>query len=94
MFWLMALVAVISLMMRIRKLESAILVGAAVVPILAYSSIYIFSSGDYLVHIKLSLPRLLMHVVPVLWLAIASAFSTPWSIKTLSNPKLADSPAG
>jgi hypothetical protein len=93
-FWLLATLALAYLLVRIRKLEPAILAWAAVVPVLAYSSIYVFSTSvDYFAHIKLSLPRLLMHVVPVFWLAIASAWAKPFSIKTLSHPKLADSPA-
>jgi hypothetical protein len=90
-FWVLAAVAIVYLAGRLRKLESATLLWASLVPIVAYSSIYIFSvSEDYLVHIKLSLPRLLMHVVPVMWIAVASAFATPCRLRNSSDPALAD----
>jgi hypothetical protein len=86
-FWLLASIALGYLLARLRKLESAVLLWAALLPILAYSSIYVFSTSvDYLVHIKLSLPRLLMQVVPVLWLAIASALAAPWPREKVGVP--------
>jgi hypothetical protein len=83
-FWLLATVAVISLLARLRNLASATLLWTVIVPILAYSSIYIFSTAaDYVVHIKLSLPRLLIQLVPVFWLAIALAIAR----KTKNSPE-------
>ena len=78
-FWLLAVIATASLFGRFRQMDCAILLWSVLIPVLAYSSIYIFSAApDYVVHIKLSLPRLLMQVVPALWIAIAWAFARPW----------------
>jgi hypothetical protein len=92
-FWFLAAAAIISLLWRIRDLQSATLLGVAIIPVAVYSSIYIFSTvPDYAAHIKLSISRLLMHVVPVLWLAIASAVAAPLSVRTFSTTKLRRSP--
>lgn len=91
MFWLMAAVALIYLLCSIRKLWVAVLLWSALIPVLAYTSIYIFSTTiDYVVHIKLSLSRLLMQVVPVFWLAIAAALAMPWKAKRPLAAPLAD----
>ncbi len=80
-FWLLAAVAIVYLLARLRNLASATLLWAIIVPILAYSSIYVFSTTpDYVVHIKLSLPRLLIQIMPVFWLAIALAMARPTKI--------------
>lgn len=85
-FWLIALVAVIYLASQWRNLTAIALLLAALLPIAAYSSIYIFSTAaDYLVHIKLSLPRLLMHVVPVIWLGVAVAVARPWRQRDVTS---------
>jgi hypothetical protein len=85
-FWLIAAVAIIYLLLRIRNLQSAVLFCAIVLPITAYLSVYIFSAWpDYIQHVGTSLARLLTHIVPVLWIAIAGAFSSP--LRTESHPR-------
>jgi hypothetical protein len=85
-FWLIAAAAIIYMLLRIRNLQSAVLFCAIVLPIMAYLSVYIFSAWpDYLQHVGTSLARLLTHVVPVLWIAIAGAFSSP--LRKESHPR-------
>ena len=85
-FWLLAVVAIIYLFLRIRNLQNGVLLCAIIFPIMAYSSVYVFSAWpDYLRHAGSSLPRLLMHVIPILWIAIASAASSPLQTRTSST---------
>lgn len=85
-FWLISAAAIIYLFLRIQTLQSAVLFCAIVLPIMAYLSVYIFSAWpNYLQHAGTSLARLLMHVVPVMWIAIASAFSSP--LRTRTHPR-------
>jgi hypothetical protein len=47
-----------------------------VAPVILYLTTYIFSSWpSYTAHVTSSLPRLLLHVMPAAWLAIALALS-------------------
>ena len=85
-FWLVSAVALIYLVMRARRLQSLVLLAAIVLPVVAYSSVYIFSAWpDYLRHIGASISRLLIHVALLLWLAIASAFSSPLRNRTIET---------
>ena len=72
-FWLIAAVAVIYLCAS-RQLERIALACAVVVPVALYSAIYVFSTWpSYSAHMTSSVPRLLLHVMPVGWLAIGLA---------------------
>jgi hypothetical protein len=74
-FWLLAAVALIYLFAS-RKLERIALASAVIIPILLYSVIYVFSTwSSYSAHMTSSIPRLLLHVMPVGWLAIGLALS-------------------
>jgi len=74
-FWLLALVAVIYLLFA-RQSSRPVLAIAVVAPVFLYLSTYIFSAWpSYTAHITSSLPRLLLHVMPAAWLAIALALS-------------------
>jgi hypothetical protein len=74
-FWLLVAAACMSTLWRWRSLPSSLLLSATLLPILIYSSTYIFSAWpDYLDHVNSSIPRLLMHVVPAAWLSIALSF--------------------
>ena len=76
-FWVLAGVAVIYLFAS-RKLDRIAVAGAIVVPILLYSLTYVFSNWPtYTAHMTSSFPRLLLHVMPVGWLAIGLALSRP-----------------
>jgi hypothetical protein len=91
-FWLLSAVAITYLIVRVRNFQCAVLLGAIILPIVIYCSIYIFSTWPpYLHHVSSSLPRLLMHVVPILWIAIAMSFSAPFRLKTASAPAVAES---
>jgi hypothetical protein len=77
-FWLIVAAALLYLLLRVRRPQSILLFGAIILPVVAYSSVYIFSAWpDYLRHAGSSLPRLLIHIMPLLWMAIASAFASP-----------------
>jgi len=74
-FWLLALVAVIYLLLS-RNSSRLLLAIAVVAPVFLYLSTYIFSAWpSYTAHITSSLPRLLLHVMPAAWLAIGLALS-------------------
>jgi hypothetical protein len=63
---------------RQRSEHVLLLATVIILPIGLYSGTYIFSGwSSYLVHIERSLPRLLMQVTPVAWLAIALALRAP-----------------
>lgn len=69
-WYLLAAAAGYSLLRR--RAVSVVLLWAIFVPIGLYSATYLFSAWpDVGKHIETSLPRLLMHVAPVAWLAIA-----------------------
>jgi hypothetical protein len=72
-FWLIAVIAAIYLIAS-RRLEKLALAGAIILPIILYSLTYVFSAWpSYTAHMTSSVPRLLLHVMPVAWLAIGLA---------------------
>ena len=72
-FWLIAAVA-IAYLCASRQVERLALACLVVVPVILYSSIYIFSTWpSYSAHMTSSVPRLLLHVMPAGWLAIGLA---------------------
>jgi hypothetical protein len=72
-FWLLALVAVIYLLIA-RQLSRLLLASAVVGPLVLYPMIYIFSAWpSYTAHVTSSLPRLFLQAMPAAWLAIALA---------------------
>ena len=82
-FWLLALVAVIYLLVA-RNFPRLLLAIAVIAPIFLYLSTYIFSAWpSYTAHITSSLPRLLLQVMPAAWLAIGLALA-PRKIETQS----------
>ena len=73
-FWVIVFVAIIYLLIA-RNFVRLLLVAAIVTPIVLYLLAYIFSAWpSYSAHMTSSLPRLLLQVMPVSWLAIALAF--------------------
>jgi hypothetical protein len=75
-FWLLLMIACIFMFWRLRSWQSLLLMIGTLLPIFMYSSTYVFSAWpDYLNHVYSSIPRLLMHVVPVAWLFIALSFA-------------------
>ena len=76
-FWVLAGVAVVYLFAS-RKVDRIAVAAAIIVPILLYSVTYVFSNWPtYTAHMTSSFPRLLLHVMPVGWLAIGLALSRP-----------------
>ena len=76
--WLFAALAFIYRMLQSRDLGSFLLGSAIIAPLLLYSSTYLFSAWpNYLVHIEASLPRLLLQLTPLAWLAIALGLTPP-----------------
>jgi hypothetical protein len=87
-FWVFAALAVVALVWRMRNLGALILLGATLIPLAVYTSIYVFSAyPHYGKHIAMSLPRLLVQVVPVLWLAIAAAIASPHALSARAQSK-------
>jgi hypothetical protein len=85
-FWPGIAVAFIYLAMRARDRRLLLLVIAVGAPITLYAMIYLFSAWpDYALHFQQSFARLLLHVMPVAWLAIALVL--PW-------PGIASRPSG
>ncbi len=77
-FWMIAAAAFALLLCRTRDYRLLILFMAAAGPITVYGSLYIFSGWpDWVAHIEQSFSRLLLHVMPVIWLAIALALQPP-----------------
>jgi len=74
-FWLLVLVAVVYLVISRQLLRMLVAIGV-VAPVILYLTTYIFSSWpSCTAHVTSSLPRLLLHVMPAAWLAIALALS-------------------
>jgi hypothetical protein len=64
--WPLVALGCASLLRHIRQLPSVILLIALGAPVVLYPAAYIFSNWpDYLIHLQLSLGRLLMHVAPL-----------------------------
>ena len=77
-FWPIAAVAFVSLFWRARDRRLLILFVAATAPIVIYCFLYLFSGWpDWTAHVEQSLSRLLLHVMPVIWLGAALALRPP-----------------
>ena len=75
-FWLLTGLALLYLLVLFRDIRSVVLAGAILVPVMVYSSTYLFSAWpSYTAHVTASMPRLLLHIVPTAWLAIGLALS-------------------
>lgn len=86
-FWLIALLAFAYLLVRARDRRFALLFIAVAAPISAYAGTYLFSTWpDFSAHFRASFPRLLLHVMPTAWLAIAIALAGP--LRSLAKAQL------
>lgn len=83
-FWLITALAFVYRLLRSRDLASFLLWGAIIAPLILYSSTYLFSAWpNYIGHIHASLPRLLLQLTPLSWLAIALGLKLPrWERRT------------
>lgn len=73
-FWLLAATAFVAICIRQRHRTAALLIWSLFAPLTLYCGTYIFSAWpDYIAHIEMSLPRLLLQLIPVAWLLIALA---------------------
>lgn len=76
-FWPIVAIAFASLAWRNRS-QLLFLFVAVVGPMSAYAATYLFSAWpDWTSHIETSFSRLLLHVMPVAWIAIARALEPP-----------------
>ena len=76
--WPLALIAFVTLFWRRFDRRVLVLFVAVSGPITIYAAMYIFSGWpDWMAHIEQSFSRLLLHVVPVVWLALALALRPP-----------------
>jgi hypothetical protein len=72
-FWLAAALALLYLAFRFRAMQSWILIGAVIAPIVLYCATYLFTTwSNYSAHVTSSLPRLIFQMVPASLLAIAT----------------------
>ncbi len=72
-FWLAAALAIFYLAFRFYAMQSWILIGAVIAPIVLYCASYLFTTwSSYSAHVTSSLPRLLLQIVPASLLAIAT----------------------
>jgi hypothetical protein len=79
-FWPIVLLAFVSLLIRSRDRRLPLLFIAVAAPIGLYAATYLFSAWpDFSEHFASSFPRLLLHVMPVAWLAVALAMTRPAS---------------
>lgn len=86
-FWLLALVAIVYLLVA-RTFSRLLLAIGVLGPVILYLLTYLFSAWpSYTAHITSSLPRLLLHVMPAAWLAIGLALSPKTQPETV-EPKL------
>ncbi|MEP6809984.1 MAG: hypothetical protein ABI992_07055 [Chthoniobacterales bacterium] len=77
-FWPIVALAFLALLLRARDRRLLILFFAVAAPIGIYASAYVLSSWtSWMGHAEASLSRLLLHVMPVAWLAIALALRPP-----------------
>ncbi|MGI9087020.1 MAG: hypothetical protein ACR2HH_04640 [Chthoniobacterales bacterium] len=89
--WPLVALALVSLAGRARDWRLLLLGSAIIAPIALYAATYLFSSWpNYANHFDASYSRLLLHVVPVAWLAIALAISRS-SSAALPSDKLRQS---
>ena len=85
-FWLLMVIVLARLLMTRRSIVTAILFAAVVLPICLYSATYIFSAWpNYVDHVNASIPRLLVHVVP-LGFILAGVAAQPSETRTRSSP--------
>ena len=76
--WPLLLFAFVALVVRARDQRSLVLFVAISVPVAAYTGSYLFSDWpDWAAHMDASISRLLLHVTPLAWLAIALAMRPP-----------------
>jgi hypothetical protein len=74
-FWILVGAAFVQQIFRRRDGTFSLLAFSLFAPTLVYSFTYLFSTWpDYLEHIRDSIPRLLLELVPIGWLMIATAF--------------------
>jgi hypothetical protein len=93
-FWLGVALAFATLAWRARNFRLFLVAAAVATPIGADAATYLFSNWpDYRLHFEASFSRLLLHVMPVAWLAIAMALPWPmWKPSAARQEKL--SPVG
>ena len=73
-FWGLAVLALAAVILVRPSLSGLLLASAIVLPIALYSVTYLFSAWpDYLDHVNASIPRLIVHVVPVALLLVGVA---------------------
>jgi hypothetical protein len=84
-FWPAVAGAVVYLASRRRDhVVLLLLAGALVAPLMLYAAMFVFSTErDWMAHMEASV-RLLLHVMPIGWLAIACAIAWPPAITTTS----------
>lgn len=76
-FWPIVVLAFLSLALQARDRRLFLLFVAVATPVAAYAETYLFSAWpDFSEHLGSSFPRLLLHVMPVAWLAIGIAMAT------------------
>ena len=76
-FWLLTAMTVVYLVPTLRFSRLLVVTGL-LSPVILYLITYAFSAWlSYMAHITSSLPRLLLQVVPVGWLAIGLAWASP-----------------
>ena len=89
-FWFLVLAALATQLLRKENSQSLLLAIALVTPIAVYSATYLLSAWpDYLNHLHASLPRLLLQMTPLGWLAIALALAQPSAERELARPQMA-----
>jgi hypothetical protein len=77
-FWPLLLLAFVALAIRAREQRSLVLFFAIAVPIAVYTWSFFFSNWpDWEAHLTASISRLLLHVMPLAWLAVALAMRPP-----------------
>jgi hypothetical protein len=76
-FWALAFIAIVYLLTS-RQLSRIVVAIGVVTPLVLYLLTYIFSEwSSYTAHVTSSLPRLLLHIMPIAWLAIGLAVALP-----------------
>lgn len=76
--WPLLLLAFVSLAIRARDLRLLVLFFAIGIPVAVYTGTFFFSDWpDWAAHMDAAIGRLLLHVTPLAWLAIALAMRPP-----------------
>jgi hypothetical protein len=87
-FWLIVLLASVSILIRQRTVQAAMLFWLLLAPLGIYLASYLLSAWpDYIAHIDTSLPRLLIQLCPVGWLLIALAISPQIDVTQPMQPE-------